>query len=291
MPVETSAIISQLEERERKEGTLPQLLQFYQKLLRIQSRIEQKLAPLLEPGLSSEAINERIERGCPLIKFDELALNWPLPRDAFNQVTAIFTEYSEFFGVPAGRLRELEAGRLLSEEVVKAWYEGTELPPAISEDADKHFLTSVIHATLKPFLISHARTLTGSINQERWRRSYCPICGGSPDFAFLDKERGSRWLLCSRCDTEWLFQRLRCPYCDNQDQNALAYFTDDKGLYRLYVCERCKHYLKAIDLRQTEAEVLLPLERLYTLDLDRQAREQGYSPCDKATGAREGRSS
>ena len=131
---------------------------------------------------------------------------------------------------------------------------------------------------MRPFLTSHAETLTSSIDQERWRRKYCPICGGSPDFAFLDKERGSRWLLCSRCDTEWIFQRLECPYCGTQDQKALAYLTDDEGLYRLYTCEQCKRYLKAIDLRQAKAEILLPLERFYTLDMDSQARKQGYSP-------------
>ena len=62
MLAETDAIIHHLEERETKEGTLPQLLRFYQKLLRIHSRVEQKLASLLEPSLGSEAINERIER-------------------------------------------------------------------------------------------------------------------------------------------------------------------------------------------------------------------------------------
>jgi len=75
-----------------------------------------------------------------------------------------------------------------------------------------------------------------------------------------------------------LFQRLECPHCGNQDQDALDYFTNDDGRYRLYVCERCKGYLKAIDLRQTESEVLLPLERLLTLQFDMQAQEQGYSP-------------
>jgi len=68
----------------------------------------------------------------------------------------------------------------------------------------------------------------------------------------------------------------------NQDQNALAYFTDDEGLYRLYVCEKCKRYLKAIDLRQAKSEVLLPLERLITFGLDAQAKEYGYSPADRA---------
>ncbi|MFC1931935.1 formate dehydrogenase accessory protein FdhE, partial [Chloroflexota bacterium] len=148
----------------------------------------------------------------------------------------------------------------------------------LTDDSYKNLLTAVIQATLKPFLISHAKSLIASVDQERWRRRYCPICGGSPDFASLDKERGSRWLLCSRCDTEWLFQRMECPYCGNQNQNSLAYFTDDKSPYRLYVCEQCKRYLKATDLRQNESEVLLPLERLYTLDIDRQAQEQGYRP-------------
>ncbi|MFC2002485.1 formate dehydrogenase accessory protein FdhE [Chloroflexota bacterium] len=134
------------------------------------------------------------------------------------------------------------------------------------------------HLTVDYQLVSHAKALYGSVNQERWRRGYCPICGSSPDFAYLDKEYGARWLLCSRCDTGWLFQRLECPYCGTQDQNALAYYTDDEGLYRLYICEQCHQYLKAVDLRQAKSEVLLPLERLFTLALDAQAQEAGYSP-------------
>ena len=114
--------------------------------------------------------------------------------------------------------------------------------------------------------------------QEAWYKRYCPVCGGGPDFAFLDKERdGARWLLCSRCDAQWLFYRLVCPHCGNDDQHSLAYLTDDTGLYRLYVCEKCRRYLKTIDLRKTEAEVLLPLERILTLDLDRQAHESNYT--------------
>ena len=284
MPVETDAIISHLEEKERKEGTLPQLLKFYQKLLRIQSRVEQKLASQLEPGLSREAINQRIERGVPLIDFAELALDWPLLRNTFTEVTAIFAQFPELFGELPQRLRGPGADRLLTKKAVKAWFEETKLPTTIlADDAKENLLVAIIQATFKPFLVSHAKTLISFVDQERWRREYCPICGGSPDFAYLDKERGSRWLLCSRCDTEWLFQRLRCPFCGTQDQNALSYFTDDEGLYRLYVCERCKHYVKTIDLRQTESEVLLPLERLITLDIDQQALEQGYSPFNKAT--------
>ena len=280
MPAETSTIIDHLEEKERKEGALPPLLKFYQGILRIQAGVESKIASLPGPGLSSEAILRRLERGKSLVAFDELAIDWPLLRKTFKEVTAVFAEYKALFAQPPEKIGEPGAGRLLTKKEVKAWFKATGLPAAETANGGSESLFSaIVQAAFKPFLASHARALAGSFTPERWRRRYCPVCGGSPDFAFLDKERGAKWLLCSRCDTEWLFQRLECPGCGNQDQKSMAYFTNDEGPYRLYVCEQCKQYLKAIDMRQTDARVLLPLERLYTLDLDRQAREQGYKPC------------
>ena len=76
--------------------------------------------------------------------------------------------------------------------------------------------------------------------------------------------------------TSWLFQRMQCAYCGNQDQHTISYFTSDDGRYRLYICEMCKKYLKAIDLRQAGEETDLPLERLLTLSIDLEAREYGY---------------
>ncbi|TET47505.1 MAG: formate dehydrogenase accessory protein FdhE [Dehalococcoidia bacterium] len=284
MPVETDAVISFLEEKERKEGTLPKLLEFYRQLLRVQSKVEKKLASRLESGLSREVINKRISNGIPLIAFDELALDWQLLTATFDEIKIIFAHYAELFNSSFERLVELSADALLTEAALKQWFEKQKLPATISVSGlDKKLTDSIIHATIKPFLISHAGTLRDSIEQERWRRGYCPICGGSPDFALLDAEHGSRWLLCSRCDTEWVFQRLQCPYCNTQDQNDLCYFTEDTGQYRLYICERCKKYLKTVDLRQTEGQVILPLERFHTLDMDRQAVEMGYKPYHQAT--------
>jgi FdhE protein len=278
LPTGTQALIHHLEEKGKKEGTLPQLLQFYQKLLAVQLRVEQKLASRLEPGLSGEAISRRLERGAPLIDFDELSLDWQLLTDTFAQVVRVFADFAELFHAAPEKLKELKAD-LLTRETVRAWYEKNRLPAAVTpKGVRKNLLTAIINETLKPFLASHARALIESIDQERWRRNYCPICGGIPDFAFLDTDRGSKWLKCSRCDSEWIYQRLQCPFCGTEDQNVLNYFTDDEGRYRLYVCDRCHHYLKTIDLRQAKDEVLLPLERLYTLDIDRQAREQGYKP-------------
>ena len=270
-------ILKKLEEEGKKKGLSPRFLEFYQRLLLIQSKAKQRIG-IVKPKLSGKTINKRIERGLPLITFGKLALDWSLVTSIFAEVTAAFADYPDLFGEVPRSLTEPEGGSLLTEEAVKTWFEGARLPSTIAvDDAGKYpLIEAIIHATLQPFLTSYSKALLGFVDQERWRRGYCPICGGKPDFAFLDKEIGARWLLCSRCDTEWLFQRLQCPYCGTQDQNALAYFTDDEGLYRLYVCEQCKQYLKAIDLRQAKTEVLLPLERLLTLDIDVQAQREGY---------------
>lgn len=281
----TSKILKKLKEQEKEEGKLPLLLEFYRELLEIQSKTRKRFGTP-EPVLSSEAISKKVRKGLPLVGFDELVLDWVLVRGVFTEVMAAFARYPQLFGEIPERLRKPAIGRLLTKKAVKAWFTGKELPPKTLDGISESLKQTVIQATIQPFLASYAQALINSVHQEHWRREYCPICGGSPDISYLEKEVGARWLMCSRCDAQWLFQRLECPCCGTKDQKALAFFTDEKELYRLYVCEQCKHYLKAIDLRKTEAEILLPLERLYTIDLDSQAKEHGYSPCQKPAGQR-----
>ncbi|MFC1893377.1 formate dehydrogenase accessory protein FdhE [Chloroflexota bacterium] len=169
---------------------------------------------------------------------------------------------------------------LAPRELIKAQLDVAGSPDSSTVGGtNEHLLTrATSFATLKPFLVAHSKALLGFVNQKRWRRGYCPICGGRADFAFLDREHGARWLVCCWCDAEWLFQRLQCPYCDNHNQDSLAYFTDEKGIYRLYICERCRTYMKAVDLRHVDKEVCLPLERVLTLNMDAEAQEKGYRP-------------
>jgi FdhE protein len=279
----SSKILEKLVELKKEWGNTPLLLEFYRELLQIQSKVQNRIG-IPDPVLSPDVIQKRILKGQPLLDFDELALDWALVRDVFVRVTAAFARYPQLFGETPDRLKKPEAGRLLTKKAVKAWFTGQELPSTLLDGVSENLMQAIMQATLQPFLASYAQALIGSVKQESWRRGYCPICGGHPDLAFLEKEYGARWLLCSRCDSEWLFQRLQCPYCGTQEQNALAFFTDDKEQYRLYVCECCKCYLKAIDLRKSESEILLPLERFYTLDLDSQAKEYGYSPCQSPNG-------
>lgn len=283
MSSETRAkILKKLDELEQKEGKLPSFFQLYRQWLRLQSEARSQFTTP-RPNLGEDVISDRLTQGIPLLSFEDLSLGWAQVQGLCQKIADAVVRYSADDAKQAEALGNVCSNGSLLEEVVRAWYQGSSLIPiAMRYSVDGELLGLVVAAVLKPFLSAHSEVLLAKVDQESWRRRYCPICGGRPDFAYLDKERGARWLLCSRCDAEWLFQRLECPYCGCQDQDALAYFTDDKGLYRLYVCQRCKRYLKAIDLRQAKSEVLLPLERLLTFEFDIQARKDGYSPGTEA---------
>ena len=269
-------ILERLDEWQQGEGSVPQFVEFYKRLLRIQTGVKAQLsAPRLT--LSQDEVNNRLRQGIPLLEWEALSLDWPALQGLFREVAASAGEYYQAASGDFEKLRDIASDISLLQEATRAWYEGQPLSSlAATYSVKKELLAAVIHSTLKPFLTAYAEALIGLVDQEQWRREYCPVCGGKPDFAYLDKERGSRWLLCSRCDAQWLFQWLQCPYCGTQDMDAFAYFINDDGLYRLYTCQQCRSYLKAIDLRKTEAEVLLPLERMLTADMDRQGQEKGY---------------
>lgn len=271
-----SKILERLEEWQRNEGSLPEFVEFYKRLLSIQTAVKAHLSTP-HPTLSQAEVTERLGQGVPLLEWEALSPDWSILQDTFQKVTDIASDYYKAAAEDFERLRDITSDIPLLQEVTRAWYRSQPLSSlAAKYSVSEELLAAVIHSAVKPFLTACSEALSRLVDQERWRRGYCPICGGKPDFAFLDKERGARWLLCSRCDTQWLFQRLQCPYCGTQDQKALAYFTGDDGLYRLYICQQCQSYLKTIDLRQTEDEILLPLERILTVDMDRQGREKGY---------------
>ena len=274
-------ILRKLETLERSEGPLPGALELYGKLLSVQSAARSRIETP-QSGLSQEDINERIAAGRPLLEYADLSIDWSLFGDIFREVSGIISGYSKEWAESAVKA---EANNAPLEKMAMNWFEGDGATVPGESDTAESLRELIIRTTFKPFLAGYAEALDGNVNHELWRRGFCPVCGGSPDLAYLDKERGSRWLLCSRCDTEWLFKRLECPYCGTQKQDNLAYFTNDKGLYRVYVCERCRHYLKTVDLRLTEDEVLLPLERFLTLDLDIQCQKNGYKPPAMVRGA------
>jgi len=267
-----------LEKLAEAEQPLPSSLEFYRLILTAQSK---NRPPDLSETLTSlkKKATRRIALGKSALTFSDLAIDWKYIQKLLCELTTLANEHLSPESEEIEHLNQIGADIVLLREVSKAWFQsGTLSPKGVTKSKTVMPLTaSVLQATFYPLLSAYASELLPLVKQDLWYQRYCPICGGGSDFSFLDKERGARRLLCSRCDARWIFHRLACPHCGNQDMKTLAYFTDDKSLYRLYTCEKCRRYLKAIDLRKTESDILLPMERILTLDMDRQAYESKYT--------------
>jgi len=267
-------ILSRLAEVEKPP---PRSLEFYRQILNAQKKAKKPDSP---PNLAAlkEKAPQRLAQGKPMLTFREVSIDWAELQKLFQEIAKLSNEYISPVPEEVEELNRIGSDPAVLKEAAKTWFAAGTLSckSAVKNRNIKPLAGSVLQACLHPWLAAYADELLPVVRQEKWHKKYCPVCGGGPDFAFLEKGEGARWLICSRCDAKWLFYRLVCPHCGNHDQRALAYFTDDKGLYRLHVCEKCRRYIKAIDLRKTEAEILLPLERVLTLDMDRQAYELKY---------------
>ncbi len=278
MPIATTRLIEEIKRRAGREGVPPPLFQFYRQLLEVSAKAESLFTPP-ETRLNEKAVRARMRQGIPLLKPNAFKPDRPLLQRTASDIIRIFAASADLFDLSPEAIASLRPRTLLSAKAVKTWLEtGTPPPPEQIGDLHPALAENIMRASLKPFLLVYAKQLLGLVPQELWRRGHCPVCGGDPDISFLEHEQGGRWLVCARCDSEWQFQRLECAFCGTTNQASLGHYTGEDELYRLYTCEHCKQYLKTVDLRQTDRPVFLPLERLDTLDIDRQAEEMGYTP-------------
>lgn len=131
-----------------------------------------------------------------------------------------------------------------------------------------------------PIFKYYAEKFKGKIETDKWLKGYCPVCGSPPAMAYLRKDDGKRILWCQFCGTKWSFLRMKCPFCSNEDQNTLKYFfAEENDSYRVYICDKCKKYVKTIDQRKMREDENLDLgwKNIETLALDFLAQKEGYS--------------
>jgi FdhE protein len=106
----------------------------------------------------------------------------------------------------------------------------------------------------------------------------CPFCGSRPQVAVLRQEGDGarRFLLCSLCATEWLFRRVLCPNCAEENKDKLPIFLAEEFDYvRIDACDTCRTYIKSIDLTKNGNAVPM-VDELATVSLNLWAQENNY---------------
>jgi FdhE protein len=134
-----------------------------------------------------------------------------------------------------------------------------------------------LEESLRPALEKVVEKYGSTVAEIGWTEGYCPICGKEPKIGEIREEEGRRFLFCTQCGFEWRFRRIKCPFCGNEEQQTLAYFTiEGEEKYRVDVCHECKRYIKIVDFRESKEEANLDVEDIATLHLDMLANEEGY---------------
>ena len=254
------------EAAERPE--LANTIDLYCALLEAQARAR------VEPGVAPDAreVAARLEQGLPLLSPEALAVDGEALAELSDEIVSILAarrpeQADALAAVRAWLSRERERLGALAAEYLREGH--------IGEGDEADLLAFIFDTALHPFLRALALPLAPLLEGRTWYRGVCPACGGKPDFAALDR-RGGRRLFCPRCDTEWTFRRVGCPFCDNDDPRQLGYFPSGDGAYRINVCGACRRYIKTIDLRAVTGERLPAMERVLTLGMDLAAQKAGY---------------
>jgi FdhE protein len=134
-------------------------------------------------------------------------------------------------------------------------------------------------AFLRPFAELLARA--GIAAHRPRHEGHCPACGAAPIVSYrkeLPESNGAaRFLVCGLCGTEWSFNRIRCPSCQEENPAKLPSFQSDvhKNV-RIEACETCRRYVKSLDLT-VDARPLPEVDDLVSLAMDLWAIEEGWT--------------
>ena len=257
--------IANLKSERARRPELAETLDLHIAILKARSSV--RPSAIFQAG--AEQARTRRERGEPLLRVNELDLDWDAFARLFQNICHIAARHRPDQAAALAEITQLVNPPARAQELARAYLASRIPHPASRADLrppTSNLQSFVLNNALHPFLGAYAREYQAHMDDATWYRAYCPVCGGEPDFAALEKESGTRRLLCSRCDFEWSFHRSVCPFCGEDGKQG--YFADHANAYRLYTCANCNRYLKTIDLREMAREVDLAAARVLTIHMD-----------------------
>jgi formate dehydrogenase maturation protein FdhE len=258
-------ILSLREARDLHPG-LAALIRYQERVLEEQLAVAGDLPDAALPDAS--VMEQRLESGRPALEFEEIGASSPLLHRLCDRLARIAGEYLE-------RLQPVPAKRVDWSRPARDWYQsraGLSLQPDATRKEAQRLVAGY---GMVPFLEKASSKLAATVRTTVWRRGYCPVCGGTPNFSAISEEAG-RMLLCGRCGSHWDYDRVGCPFCGEARPAKLAFHPVGDGRYRLQVCYSCHRYVKCIDLRREIGLPCLALERMLSAGLDVAAARAGF---------------
>lgn len=271
MRTEDKEILKALSEAREAHPDLTDLIDFYHELYSRQFEAKSSISITLD-SYSTQIFHRRLEQGLPCLTFDDL----PISPDDFSpllrQIVRIMARHW-----PDREQTAEEALALPPQDTIKIAKEIFDDEKSINEKpSEDRSIAIAVEYALAPYAQRAVEAIAPTVTVDEWQKGNCPYCGGDPDLALLGENVGARTLVCARCDGQWHFKRLGCPFCDEICTEKLHYYMGEDEIYRLYVCESCNRYIKTIDLRNTIKTIIPAVERVITAGMDVAALNNGY---------------
>ena len=212
--------------------------------------------------VEGKLVKSKLSGGLPLIDFSSSEFNLAEPKEYFLALLKIAERFHP--EETAIAMQEMEESSINYESLIQDMFSMPETVDAPA-DADEEPTTSeedkngfdligfFLEESLRPALEFVAESYAADIAASHWSEGYCPVCGKEPKIGALKDDEGRRFLFCNQCGIEWAFRRIKCPFCGNEEQKTLSYFTvDNDERYRVDVCDECKRYVKIVDIRSRQ---------------------------------------
>jgi FdhE protein len=253
-----------------------ELLDILGEILILREEYRRKMKKVIFP-IDEGLMETKITGGLPLIDFSAGTFDLTEPRQYFTALLEIAEKRAP--GETKEVLQMIQDGSFNFEKMISDSFNSIQ-DDDLAEDIDDDVIDLVdlfLEESLRPALEKVVEKYGKSIAKSGWAEGYCPICGKEPKIGEIREEEGRRFLFCTQCGFEWRFMRIKCPFCGNEEQQTLAYFSiEGEERYRVDVCNECKRYIKTVDFRETKEEANLDVEDIATLHLDMLANEEGY---------------
>ena len=229
--------------------------------------------------LEERLVAKKLWGGLPLLDFSSSAFDLAPAKDYFLRLLEIVEKRAP--GETTEFTRQIREGTIDFDEMIRNSFDA-EAEEKFAADIDINedtfdLVELFIEESLRPSLENFAEKYGDTIRNSGWKEGYCPICGKEPKIGEIRGDEAGRFLFCNQCGLEWSYNSIKCPFCGNEEQQTLAYFTvegDEK--YRVDVCNVCKRYVKMVDFRDSGEKANLDVEDIATLHLDMLASEEGY---------------
>jgi FdhE protein len=278
---EIDKITERIDEITSERPSHKEVLAFLKQVMTEQYKVKPGIA--VDPvDIDKGLLEVKNKEGFPLVNRADLKMDIPSATSLFKGLCESLKQNEKISKDIERITRAVDSGELdFAELFDKAVREDRDYMRLVSDrlELQAGLLFFLAQNSLQPIFEAYADKLKGYVDQEKWWRSYCPICGSKPVIAELIGAERKKFLVCSCCGYEWRFKRTQCPFCDNEQAKSFKFFyTEQDGrAYRVETCQKCKKYIKTVDTEELEDEIIPAVEDMGTIHLDILAKKEGYT--------------